>query len=181
MEDKKTIEAIRDFIVTAEKSIKNAKKLLNDVLEKEGISLDSPAKLDTSGLNSYFSEDSKIIEGVFTWEEMLGGDGNKYPVPVNYASKSKLVQWDKLKLTIMPNGKMLYKQIAPIARATLTWLLTKDKDKYQVIANGVTYDLLTAAVTHFKAEIGEHISVIIPEGKAATFAAIDAVIPSEKV
>jgi hypothetical protein len=66
MEDKKTIEAIRDFIVTAEKSIKNAKKLLNDVLEKEGISLDSPAKLDTSGLNSYFSEDSKIIEGVFT-------------------------------------------------------------------------------------------------------------------
>jgi hypothetical protein len=50
-----------------------------------------------------------------------------------------------------------------------------------VIANGVTYDLLTAAVTHFKAEIGEHISVIIPEGKAATFAAIDAVIPSEKV
>lgn len=179
MENKKTIEAIRDFIVTAEKSIKNAKKLLRDVMEEEGISLDSPVNLDTSGLNSYTSEDSKIVEWVFTWEQMLGADGNNYPVPVNYASKSKLVQWDKLKLTIMPNGKMLYKQIAPIARATLTGLLTKDKDKFQVIAEGVSYDVLTAAVTHFKAEIGDHISVIIPEWKSATFAAIDAVIPTQ--
>lgn len=179
MQNKKTIEAIRDFITTAEKSIKNAKKLLRDVMEEEGISLDSPVDLDTSGLNSYSSQDSKIVEGVFTGEQMLGADGNKYPVPVNYASKSKMVQGDKLKLTIMPNGKMLYKQIAPIARTILTGLLTKDKDKYQVIANWVSYDVLTAAVTHFKAEIWEHISVIIPEGKNATFAAIDAVIPSE--
>lgn len=179
MENKKTIEAICDFIITAEKSIKNAKKLLRDVMEEEGISLDSPVDLDISGLNSYASHDSKIIEGVFTGEQMLWADGNKYPVPVNYASKSKMVQWDKLKLTIMPNGKMLYKQILPIARTTLTGLLTKDKDKYQVIADGVTYDVLTAAVTHFKAEIWEHISVIIPEGKKATFAAIDSVIPSK--
>ena len=178
MENKKTIEAIRDFIVTAEKSIKNAKKLLKDVLEEEGMSLDSPLDLNTSGLNSYTSDDSKIIEGVFTGEQMLGSDGNKYPVPVNYASKSKLVQWDKLKLTIAPNGKMLYKQISPIPREIKNGLLTKDKEKYQVIADGVTYDVLTAAVTHFKAEIWDHISVIIPEGKSATFAAIDAVIPS---
>ena len=75
MENKKTIEAIRDFIITAEKSIKNAKKLLRDVMEEEGISLDSPLSLDTSGLNSYSSQDSKIIEGVFTGEQMLGADG----------------------------------------------------------------------------------------------------------
>jgi hypothetical protein len=62
MENKKTIEAIRDFIVTAEKSIKNAKKLLKDVLEEQGMSLDSPVDFNTSGLNSYTSEDSKIIE-----------------------------------------------------------------------------------------------------------------------
>ena len=178
MENKKTIEAIRDFIITAEKSIKNANKLLKSVLEQEGISLNSPVSLDASDMNSYMSDDSKIIEGVFTWEEMLGSDGNKYPVPVNYASKSKLVQGDKLKLTIAPNGKMLYKQIAPIERETKAGLLIKEKEKFQVIADGQTYDLLTAAVTHFKAEIWDNISVIIPKWKAATFAAIDMVLPS---
>ena len=179
MENKKTIVAIRDFIISAEKSIKNAKKLLKNVLEENNINLDSEFNLDTSWLNSYSSDDSKIIEWVFTWEEMLGSDWNKYPVPANYSSKSKLVQWDKLKLTIAPNGKMLYKQIAPIERSFVTWLVVKEKDKYQVVAEGQTYDLLTAAVTHFKANIWDSITVIIPEWKQATFAAIEAVVPTE--
>lgn len=179
MENKKTIEAIRDFIITAEKSIKNAKMLLKDVLETEGVSLNSPVKLNTSDLHSYMSDDAKIIEWVFTGEEMLGSEGDKYPVPANYASKSKLVQGDKLKLTIAANGKMLYKQIAPIERETKAGLLIKDKEKFQVIAEWSTYDLLTAAVTHFKAEIWDSISVIVPAGKAATFAAIDMVLPTK--
>jgi len=45
---------------------------------------------------------------------------------------------------------MLYKQIAPIERETKVGLLTSDNGKYQVIADGVTYNVLTAAVTHFK-------------------------------
>ena len=134
MKNKKTIIAIRDFIISAEKSINNAKKLLKDVLDENKLDLDSEVSYDTSGLNSYISEDSKIIEWLFTWEEMLGSDWNRYPVPANYSSKSKLVQWDKLKLTIAWNWKMLYKQIAPIERTFLTWLVTKEKDKYQVIA-----------------------------------------------
>lgn len=177
MENKKTIAAIRDFIISAEKSIKNAKKLLKDVLEDNNLSLDTEINLNTKWLNSYTSDDSKIIEWVFTWEEMLGADWNKYPVPANYSSKSKLVQWDKLKLTITGNGKMLYKQIAPIERDYVTWLVVKEKDKYQIVAEGHTYDLLTAAVTHFKAEIWDSVTVIIPAWKQATFAAIDAVLP----
>ncbi|MDR2639927.1 MAG: hypothetical protein LBC61_00890 [Candidatus Peribacteria bacterium] len=47
MENKKTIEAIRDFIITAEKSIKNAKKLLKDLLEENNISLDTEIDLNT--------------------------------------------------------------------------------------------------------------------------------------
>lgn len=177
MKNKKTIIAIRDFIISAEKSINNAKKLLKDVLEENKLDLDSEINYDTSWLNSYTSDDSKIIEWLFTWEEMLGSDWNKYPVPANYSSKSKLVQWDKLKLTISWNWKMLYKQIAPIERTFLTWLVTKEKDKYQVVAEWNTYDLLTAAVTHFKANIWDSITVIIPAWKQATFAAIDTVIP----
>lgn len=177
MENKKTIEAIKDFIITAEKSIKNAKKLLKDLIDSNDINLNSEINFETSWLNSYSSEDSKIIEWVFTWLEMLWVDGNKYPIPANYASKSKLVQWDKLKLTIEWNGKMLYKQIAPIEREYKTWLVVKEKDKYQVISEWSTYDLLTAAVTHFKANIWDTISIIIPLNKKATFAAIEALIP----
>ncbi len=179
MENKKTIAAIRDFIESAEKSIKNAKKLLKDVMDENNLNLDSEIDLNTKWLNSYLSDDSKIIEGLFTWVDMLWSDWNKYPIPVNYASKSKLVQWDKMKLTIEPSGKMLYKQIAPIPREMKTGLVVKEKDKYQVVAEGQTYDLLTAAVTHFKANIWDKVTIIIPEWKQATFAAIEALIPSE--
>lgn len=175
--DNKKIQAIRDFIISAEKSMKNAKKLLKDILEEQGINLEDDIDLDTRWLHTYESEESKIIEWVFTWEEMLWVDNHKYPVPVNYASKSKLVQWDRLKLTIETNWRMLYKQIKPIEREIKVWLLTKDQWKFQVISEWATYNVLTAAVTHFKAEIWDNISVIIPLWKQANFAAIEAVIP----
>jgi len=110
---------------------------------------------------------------------MLGADKNTYPVPVNYASKSKLVQGDQMKLTVDPSGKMLYKQIKQIDRDTKVGLLTQDKGKYQVVSDGVSYDVLTAAVTHFKCEIGDTVTILIPAGKEATFGAIEAVMPKE--
>ena len=58
---------------------------------------------------------------------------------------------------------MLYKQILPIERDTQVGLLTKDKGKYQVVADGVTYNVLTAAVTHFKADIGDSITILVPK------------------
>lgn len=44
---KKRITAIRDFIDTAEKSLKNAKKLLKEMLDEEHINLDADLDLDT--------------------------------------------------------------------------------------------------------------------------------------
>ncbi|MDD3302761.1 MAG: hypothetical protein PHN31_04330 [Candidatus Gracilibacteria bacterium] len=177
--DTKKIQAVRDFIINAEKSIKNAKKILKDLLEEQGLTLkeEDNVDLDLRGLTSYSSNDYKIVEGVFTGEEMLGVDGHKYPVPVNYASKSKLVQGDRLKLTIDPSGKMMYKQIKQIERESKVGLLTKELGKFQVIAEGQTYNVLTAAVTHFRAEIGDSVSIIVPVGKVASFAAIESVIP----
>lgn len=176
--DKKKILAIKDFIESAEKSVKNAKKLLNEVLKESGVEVDD-VELTTDGLADYKSDDNKIIEWVFTGEEMLGADGHRYPVPANYASKSKLVQWDKLKLTIDLSGKMVYKQILPIERETKVGLLVRENGKFQVVSDGKTYNLLTAAVTHFKWEIGDSLTILLPQGKQATFAAIEAVIPKE--
>jgi len=178
MKNKKTIIAIKDFIDTAEKSLKSAKKLLKDLIAQENLDLNSEIQLDTKWLHSYNDWDSKIVEWVFTGEEMLDNEWNRYPVPANYASKSKLVQGDKLKLTIAPNGRMTYKQIAPIERETKVGLLTKDKWKFQVIVDWETYDVLTAAVTHFKGNIWDKVSIILPKWKPASFAAIDAIIPA---
>lgn len=176
---KKRITAIRDFIDTAEKSLKNAKKLLKEMLDEEHINLDADLDLDTKWLHKYDSGKDKIIEGVFTGEDMMGADNNHYPIPVNYSSKSKLVQGDRMKLTIDASGKMLYKQIKQIERETKIGLLTQDKGRYQVVSDGKAYDVLTAAVTHFKAEIGDSVSILVPAGKEATFGAIEAVMPKE--
>jgi hypothetical protein len=143
------------------------------------MSLDPNINLNTTWLNSYDSWNDKIIEGVFTWEDMLWVDDNTYPVPQNYASKSKMVQWDRLKLTISHNWKMLYKQIDPIDRLFVKWLITKNKDKFQIVADWKTYDLLTASVTHFKWQIWDDATVIIPKWKQASFAAIESIVHKE--
>ena len=175
MKNKNQIIAIKDFIMTADKSLKNAKKLLNDLIKENDIDFNKTIDLDASWLHSYSSEDSLIVEWVFTWEEMLWSNWERYPIPANYCSKSKMVQWDKLKVTISPNGKMMYKQIAPIEREFKKWLLTEDKGKYQVIVDWEIYNLLTAAVTHFWGKIWDSITIIVPKGKKATFAALDSI------
>ncbi len=178
MENKKALLAIKDFIITSEKSLKSAKKLLNDLAKENNVDLNSTISLNTQWLHSYNNENSKIVEWVFTWEEMLGSDGNKYPIPVNYASKSKMVQWDKLKLTIDSLWKMTYKQIAPIEREIKSGLVTEDKGKFQIVCEWNVYNLLTAAITHGGIKIWDTISVILPKGKQASFAAIDSIIPN---
>jgi len=62
MKNKNQIKAIKDFIITAEKSLKNAKKLLADLINDNELDLNKTVELDTTGLHSYSSEDSKIIE-----------------------------------------------------------------------------------------------------------------------
>ena len=41
---------------------------------------------------------------------MIGADQKKYPVPMNYSSKTKLIPGDTLKLKVMPDGKFIYKK-----------------------------------------------------------------------
>ena len=51
---------------------------------------------------------------------MLSPDGKNYPIPANYASKSKLVEGDLMKLTIAEDGSFIYKQIGPVPRSKLS-------------------------------------------------------------
>jgi hypothetical protein len=46
MDNKKTILAIRDFIITSEKSLKSAKKLLTELAKENNINLEKKVDLD---------------------------------------------------------------------------------------------------------------------------------------
>ena len=109
----KQIKRLRALIQEAETSLAAANELLISLVgdEKTVAPVSSQEVL------------GKVIEGVFDGQNMVGSDGKTYPVPANYASKSKLVQGDILKLTIAEDGAFLYKQIGPIPRKQVVGLL----------------------------------------------------------
>jgi hypothetical protein len=119
----------------------------------------------------------KIVEGVFDGQNMVGSDGKTYPVPANYASKSKLVQGDILKLTIGQDGSFMYKQIGPIPRKQVVGTLKLENGHYYVTVNGKDYRVLLASVTYFKAKPGDQVSVNLPEDDSqAEWAALEAAL-----
>ena len=91
----KQIKRLRGLIQEAETNLAAAKELLISVLG-DGEAITAPRETVVS------SPEGKVIEGVFDGQIMIGPDGKNYPVPANYASKSKLIEGDILKLTITP-------------------------------------------------------------------------------
>lgn len=99
----KQVKRLKSLIQEAETNLAAAKELLMSILGDDG-QIVTP-------VNSREDVTGKIIEGVFDGQTMVGPDGKNYPVPANYASKSKLVEGDILKLTIASDGGFIYKQI----------------------------------------------------------------------
>jgi hypothetical protein len=128
---------------------------------------------------SYPDDASKIIEGNFNGERMQGPDGQVYPVPANYASKSKLVAGDRLKLTIMKDGRFIYKQIGPIPRKTAIGTVVQDAGQYRILANGKSFKVLLASITYYKAHVGDKVTIIAPEAENAEWATIEALLPKD--
>lgn len=127
--------------------------------------------------------EAKIIEGVFDGQNMIGPDGKQYSVPSNYASKSKLVEGDIMKLTIQPNGTFVYKQIGPRERDRLKGILTKDGERgdFQVLAEGRRYRVLLASVTYFKGEAGDEAVILVPKEKNSSWAAVENIVKAVNV
>jgi hypothetical protein len=108
---------------------------------------------------------------------MVGSDGKVYPVPANYASKSKLVQGDILKLTIADDGAFLYKQIGPVPRKQVVGALILENGHYFVDTGAKKLRVLLASVTYFKAKPGDQVSVNVPEDDSnAEWAALEAAL-----
>ena len=163
----KQVKRLRALIQEAETSLAAATELLISLVGDDE-KVKPIARDETLG---------KVIEGVFDGQNMVGSDGKTYPVPANYASKSKLVQGDILKLTIAEDGAFLYKQIGPIPRKQVVGALLLENGHYFVDVNGKKYRVLLASVTYFKAKPGDQVSVNIPEDdKTAEWAALEAAL-----
>ncbi|HSX46009.1 MAG TPA: hypothetical protein VLG27_03345 [Candidatus Saccharimonadia bacterium] len=163
----KQVKRLRALIQEAETNLAAANELLISLVgDDEKVA--PVAREDTLG---------KVVEGVFDGQNMVGSDGKIYPVPANYASKSKLVQGDILKLTIAEDGAFLYKQIGPIPRKQVVGSLILENGHYFVDVNSKKYRVLLASVTYFKAKPGDQVSVNIPEDDStAEWAALEAAL-----
>jgi hypothetical protein len=93
---------------------------------------------------------------------MVGPDGKIFPVPANYASKSKLVEGDRLKLTIGSDGSFLFKQVGPAERHKVIGQLKFENNIYFVDTDGKNYHVLYASVTYHKAKPGDKVAIILP-------------------
>lgn len=163
----KQIKRLRTLIQDAETNLAAANELLISLVG------------DDERVQARSTEEilGKVIEGVFDGQNMVGSDGKTYPVPANYASKSKLVQGDILKLTIADDGAFLYKQIGPIPRKQIVGTLKLEGGHYFVSVGSRDYRVLLASVTYFKAKPGDQVSVNVPEDDTtAEWAALEAAL-----
>ncbi|MFA4873091.1 MAG: hypothetical protein WC659_04100 [Patescibacteria group bacterium] len=177
LNDTKKIELVRQYVESASLSLQEAKQLLEDMT---GVHATSQAleKARAAGAILSSSDGSNVIEGVFDGQQMVGPDGKQYSMPANYASKSKLVEGDLLKLTIALNGSFIYKQIGPVERKRLRGKLIQEEEtgEFRVLAEGRSYKTLMASITYFKGNVGDDVVILVPRDKISSWAAVENII-----
>lgn len=174
-----TLSGIYKMVENTESQIRGIKAMLRDLGDGKISAVDSNTAHKISSLSPVMVDDGsqKIIEGIFDGQSMVGSDKKSYPVPANYASKSKLLEGDRLKLTIKGDGAFLYKQIGPTERRRVLGRLMYEDGQYFAVSDTVTYNVLLASVTYFKAEVGNMLTLLVPENKPnAQWAAIENVV-----
>lgn len=157
MED--NITRLTKLVENLERDIYTVKRLLSDIA-KEG----KPNYKEVPGIVG-------IFDGFFVVPE----SGEKIEVPQNYSAKSRLVYGDTLKV-IEEEGKKLFKQIAKVPRKKIEGVVNKKEGKWFVLADIGSYRLNDAAVVFHNLNIGDKITVTIPEDNiSAPFATLDKV------
>lgn len=173
--DPRTLALIQQRLDEAERNIQYVRQALAE--GEQGIDAFKETELNPS-LQETDSE--RVIEGVFDGQNMQGNDGEEYPVPPNYASKSKMVEGDMLKLTIGSDGSFTYKQIGPVERRReIGSLVIDEKGNFGVKTAEKTYRILLASVTFFKAEEGDEVTILLPINGDAEWGAVENVIHKE--
>lgn len=163
------VRAVR-LVETIEQQLRELRQILGGGYSAQPASYFNPQASGDAG-----------VEGVFDGERMIDAEGKTYQVSPNYASKSKLVEGDPLKLYITPDGKFFYKQLGPVERKAIPAELRAEGNHYVLDAeDGVTYNVLTASVTYyislFGTQPGDKVLILVPSDRPARWAVIDNVL-----
>ncbi len=168
--DTQKIALLRRRIEEAERNLQMIKQILDhtgdvsDILKKDAEEAE-PA------------DGERIVYGLFDGEHMKGEDGETYPVPANYASKSKLVEGDKLKLTIEEDGGFIYKQVGPVERIREKGQYAiSDQGQPVVKVDGKEYRIAVASVTFYKIDEGDTVTILLPEKGEPVWGAVENVL-----
>ncbi len=178
------VQFVQNLLENMENDIKRMKLALNQLAKfdpenPESIEYkDAEQTIAEQELKNYAEENAEVVEWKFDGYFMIGADQKKYPVPLNYSSKTKLVAGDLLKLKILEDGKFIYKLIQPVERKHIRAVLSKtDDNKFVAITDdGKNYFLNQAAVTFFKGKSWDELYILINEKEEMSFAAIEAII-----
>jgi len=176
------LRLMKEILENTQANIKKALELINEkeVDPQELVTSLEDIKQATESLAGEENNNERILEGVFNGEKMIAADGVEYNVPPNYASKSKLVEGDILKLTIAKDGSFIYKQIGPIERKQLMATLGKNEanGQWYAVDDNKRWKLLTAAVTYFHGQPGYEVVIVVPQDGKSNWAAVENVIKS---
>jgi len=185
------LATLEELLGKIETEVKRARLMLGQLQGKTDKELDDSLENNikqyeqtSQNLLSYDEwADVKVVEWVYDGYFMIGADKKKYPVPMNYSSKSKLIPGDVLKLRVMGDGKLIYKLIGQAERKYIKATLSKadETGKFTALSDEWSvYFLNQAAVTYFKGNTGDELSIIVNADGIGNFAAIEALIPQQQ-
>ncbi|MBU0645896.1 hypothetical protein KJ611_00230 [Patescibacteria group bacterium] len=173
-----------DLIIRTLKQVHESIGHIIDLFESDGVVDDGQMMAELVTAKKQLAQKledfsgARVVEGMFDGALMIGQDGKSYSVPPNYASKSRLVEGDVMKLTIRPDGSFVFKQIGPIERKRIVGTVAFDAstNSYVAISDGATFKVLTASVTYFKGQPGDEVVLLVPKSGKSVWAAVENVI-----
>lgn len=155
---KDKIQVLSQALNAATASLNLAKQLLSEV-ERGGGAGESPGLIGK-------------YDGMF----MITEAGKKYPVPDNYAAKTKLVYGDKLKMIEGPEGRR-FKLLEEVERIEAEAQLAVKDGHFEALGKDGSYKILQGAVRYWNGAEGNKIKILLPKGgKNVPFACLLEVI-----
>ena len=90
------IQFVQNILGNMESDMKRIRLALNQLAKfdpenPESLEHKDAEQIGTQEFKSYSEENAEVVEGKFDGYFMIGSDQKKYPVPMNYSSKTKLV------------------------------------------------------------------------------------------
>jgi len=179
----KKLSHILSIIEIAENNLKSAKSLLiQNMSEEKKLSGDGQVSRKSKIVNPEENQALEVIEGYFDGESMVGDNGQIYPVPQNYASKTQLIIGDRMKSILTADSKRIFKLIQPAERERAVGTFAIEGEDYVCLVDNLPQPVkilkasATFAMKNLGLQPGREIAIIIPKKSTPTYGAFSSVI-----